>query len=177
MSFSVEGLLEVLDRALKYILSSLQVQLLLMRFAIHLLLSTVHHFRIGKGPGLARLFGFVQVFRLRDEGRNDSPSYYLYVLEHIARIVCGFGRSGLTTCIWDETGAPQDSQFQVLDIHQKVMKSIEDQQLIDPSKRRRHATGEIAQLAQRLQFHLADAFTRNIEQTTNLSQGVALIAV
>ena len=55
-----------------------------MRCAIHLLLSTVHHFRIGKRPGLARLFGFVQVFRLRDEGRNDSPSYYLYVLEHIA---------------------------------------------------------------------------------------------
>ena len=175
MSFSVEGLLEVLDRALKYILSSLQVQLLLMRCAIHLLLSTVHHFRIGKSPGLAWLFGFVQVFRLRDEGRNDSPSYYLYVLEHNAKIVCG--RSGLTTCIWDETGAPQDSQFQVLDIHQKVMKSIDDQQLIDPSKRRRHATGEIAQLAQRLQFHLADAFTRNIEQTANLSQGVALVAV
>ena len=76
MSFSIEGLLEVLDRALKYILSSLQVQLLLMRCAIHLLLSTVHHFRIGKRPGLARLFGFGQVFRLRDEGRNGSPSYY-----------------------------------------------------------------------------------------------------
>ena len=89
-----------------------------MRCAIYLLLSTVHHFRIGKSPGLARLFGFVQVVRLRDEGRNDSPSYYSYVLEHNGRIVCGFGSFGLTTCIWDETGAPQDSQFQVLNIHQ-----------------------------------------------------------
>ena len=148
-----------------------------MRCAIYLLLSTVHHFRIGKSPGLARLFGFVQVFRLRDEGRNDSPSYYSYVLEHNGRIVCGFGRFGLTACIWDETGAPQDSQFQVLDIHQKVMKSVDNQQLIDPSERWRHPTGEITQLTQRLQFHLADAFTRNIEQTANLSQGVALVAV
>ena len=177
MSFSVEGLLEVLDRTLKYILSSLQVQLLLMRCAIHLLLSTVHHFRIGKRPGLARLFGFGQVFRLRDEGRNGSPSCYSYVLEHNGRIVCGFGRFGLANFIWDETGAPQDSQFQVLEIHQKVMKSVDDQQLIDPSERWRHPAGEITQLAQRLQFHLADAFTRNIEQTANLSQGVALIAV
>ncbi len=118
MSFSVEGLLEVLDRALKYVPSSLQVQLLLMRCAIYLLLSTVHHFRIRKSPGLARLFGFVQVFRLSDEGRNDSPSYYSYVLEHNGVIVCSFGRFDLNACIWDETGAPQDSQFQVLDIHQ-----------------------------------------------------------
>ena len=103
MSFSVEGLLEVLDRALKYVPSSLQVQLLLMRCAIYLLLSTVHHFRIGKSPGLARLFGFVQVFRLRDEGRNDSPSYYSCVLEHNGRIICGFGRFGLTAFIWDES--------------------------------------------------------------------------
>ena len=92
-------------------------------------------------------------------------------------IVCGFGRFGLANFIWDETGAPQDSQFQVLDIHQKVMKSVDDQQLIDPSERWRHPAGEITQLAQRLQFHLADAFTRNIEQTANLSQGVALVAV
>ena len=147
MSFSVERLLEVLDRALKYILSSLQVQLLLMRCAIHLLLSTVHHFRIGKSPGLARLFGFGQVFRLRDEGRNSSPSYYSYVLEHKGRIVCGFSRFGLAACIWDESGAQQDSQSQVLDIHQKVMKSVDDQQLICRSERWRHPAGEIAQLA------------------------------
>ena len=88
-----------------------------MRCAIYLLLSTVHHFRIGKSPGLARLFGFGQVFRLRDEGRNDSPSYYSYVLEHNGSVL-GFGSFGLTACIWDETGAPQDSQFQVLNIHQ-----------------------------------------------------------
>ena len=92
-------------------------------------------------------------------------------------IVCGFGRFGLTACIWDKTGAPQDSQFQVLGIHQKVMKSVDEQQLICRSERWRHPTSEITQLAQRLQFHLADAFTRNIEQTANLSQGVALIAV
>ena len=73
MSFSVEGLLEVLDRTLKYILSSLQVQLLLMRCLIYLLLATVHHFRISKRSGLVRLFGFSQMSRLRDEGRNESP--------------------------------------------------------------------------------------------------------
>ena len=92
-------------------------------------------------------------------------------------IVCGFGLFGLTACIWDKTGAQQDSQFQVLGIHQKVMKSVDEQQLIDPSERWRHPAGEITQLAQRLQFHLADAFTRNIEQTANLSQGVTLVAV
>ena len=57
------------------------------------------------------------------------------------------------------TEAPQDSQFQFPDIHQKVMKSVDDQQLIDPSERWRHPTGEVAKLAQRLQFHLTDAFT------------------
>ena len=148
-----------------------------MRCLIYLLLATVHHFRISKRSWLVRLFGFGQVFRLRDEGRNDSPSYYSYVLEYNARIVCGFGRSGLTACICDETRAPQDSQFHLLDIDQKVMKSVDEQQLIDPSERWRHPAGEIAQLTQRLQFHLADAFTRNIEQTTNLSQSVALVAV
>ena len=92
-------------------------------------------------------------------------------------IVCGFGRFGLANFIWDETGASQDSQFQVLDIHQKVMKSVDEQQLICRSERWRHPAGEITQLAQRLQFHLADAFTGNIEQTANLSQGVAFVAV
>ena len=92
-------------------------------------------------------------------------------------IVCGFGRFGLANFIWDKTGAPQDSQFQVLDIHQKVMKSVDTRQIINPSERWRHPAGEITQLTQRLQFHLTDAFTRNIEQTANLSQGVALIAV
>ena len=72
---------------------------------------------------------------------------------------------------------PQDSQFQLRRIHQKVMKSVDDQKLIDPSERWRHPTGEVAKLAQRLQFHLAYAFTRHIEQTTNLSQGVAFVAV
>jgi hypothetical protein len=57
------------------------------------------------------------------------------------------------------TEAPQDSQFQFLDIHQTVMKSVDDQQLIDPSERWRHPTGEVAKLAQRLQFHLTYAFT------------------
>ena len=88
MSFSVEGLLEVLDRALKYILSSLQVQLLLMRCAIHLLLSTVHHFRIGERSGLVRLIGFGQAFlsglkekgltlslRVRNRAKGESILY------------------------------------------------------------------------------------------------------
>ena len=57
------------------------------------------------------------------------------------------------------TEAPQDPQFQFPDIHQKVMKYVDDQQLIDPSERWRHPTGEVAKLAQRLQFHLTYAFT------------------
>ena len=48
------------------------------------------------------------------------------------------------------TEAPQDSQFQFPDIHQTVMKSVDDQQLIGPSERWRHPTGEVAKLAQRL---------------------------
>ena len=72
---------------------------------------------------------------------------------------------------------PQDSQFQLRRIHQKVMKSVDDQKLIDPSERWRHPTGEVAKLAQRLQFHLTYAFTRNIQQTADLSQGVTLVAV
>ena len=57
------------------------------------------------------------------------------------------------------TEALQDPQFQFPDIHQTVMKSVDDQQLIDPSERWRHPTGEVAKLAQRLQFHLTYAFT------------------
>ena len=128
---------------------------------IYLLLATVHHFRIGERPGLVRLFGFGQVSRLRDEGRNESPCCQTFVL---APRPMG-------------TEALQDPQFQFPDIHQKVMKSVDDQQLIDPSERWRHPTSEVAKLAQRLQFHLTDAFTRNIQQTADLSQGVAFVAV
>jgi hypothetical protein len=52
----------MLDRAFKYILSALQVHLLLMGYIIHLLLSTIHHFRIGERSGLLGLIGFGQVF-------------------------------------------------------------------------------------------------------------------
>jgi hypothetical protein len=62
----------MLDRVLKYILSALQVHLLLMSCAIHLLLSTIHHFRIGKRSGLSGLIGFVHVFRLKDESINQK---------------------------------------------------------------------------------------------------------
>ena len=40
-----------------------------------------------------------------------------------------------------------------------------------------HSAGEITQFAQGLQFHLTDTFTGDIEQTTDFSQCVALIAV
>ena len=52
----------MLDRAFKYILSALQVHLLLMGYIIHLLLSTIHHFRIGERSGLLGLIGFGQGF-------------------------------------------------------------------------------------------------------------------
>ena len=52
----------MLDRAFKYILSELQVHLLLMGYIIHLLLSTIHHFRIGERSGLLGLIGFGQGF-------------------------------------------------------------------------------------------------------------------
>lgn len=64
MSFSIEGLLEVLDRALLLIFSALKLKLTLMSCLIYLLLATVHHFRIGKRSWLVRLFGFGQVSRL-----------------------------------------------------------------------------------------------------------------
>ena len=52
----------MLDRAFKYILSALQVHLLLMGYIIHLLLSTIHHFRIGERSGLFGLIRFGQGF-------------------------------------------------------------------------------------------------------------------
>ena len=52
----------MLDRAFKYILSALQVHLLLMGYIIHLLLSTIHHFRIGERSGLLGLIRFGQGF-------------------------------------------------------------------------------------------------------------------
>lgn len=59
----------MLDRALKYILSALQVQLLLMGDIIHLLLATVHHLRISERSGLSGLIGFVQML-LRDTSQE-----------------------------------------------------------------------------------------------------------
>ena len=52
----------MLDRALKFLPSALQVHLLLMGYIIHLLLSTIHHFRVGKRSGLFGLIGFGQRF-------------------------------------------------------------------------------------------------------------------
>lgn len=66
----------MLDRAFKYILSALQVHLLLMGYIIHLLLSTIHHFRIGERSGLFGLIGFGQGFVSRMKAENVSPSRY-----------------------------------------------------------------------------------------------------
>ena len=52
----------MLDRAFKCILSALQVHLLLMGYIIHLLLSAIHHFRIGERSGLFGLIRFGQGF-------------------------------------------------------------------------------------------------------------------
>ena len=57
-----------------------------MRCAIHLLLSTIHHFRVGERSGLSGLIGFGQVFRLRDEGRKSEAFTFLrYERTHNSR--------------------------------------------------------------------------------------------
>ena len=51
----------MLDRALKQILSLMHLYLLLVGYVVHLLLPTIHHFRVGERSGFWRLIGFGQV--------------------------------------------------------------------------------------------------------------------
>jgi hypothetical protein len=58
------------------ILSLMYLYLLLVGYVVHLLLPAIHHFRVSERSGFWRLIGFGQVFRLKDVGRNISPSRY-----------------------------------------------------------------------------------------------------
>ena len=50
----------MLDRAIKYILSQIYLYLLLVGYVVHLLMPTIHHFRVGECSGFWRLIGFGQ---------------------------------------------------------------------------------------------------------------------